>query len=285
VFKLLFIGFMLLSLHGNAVANSAPEIKKLRIVALAPHIVENLFAIGAGDNIVGTVDYADYPYEAKNIARIGGYYGISLEKLLALKPDLVIAWKSGNQQEDIAQIERLGIKVHLSNPTTIEAVQTELLTLGKLTGYEKQSQQVAKAFKQKLAAIIKNQQGKQPISGFYQLWAEPMMTISESTWIGQLVNTCHVNNVFANSTTPYPQISIENVIVTKPQIIIIPDEKSNTPQPNVNWQAWPEVPAVTNNQFIRVNADLLHRFTPRMLDGLADMCDKIDTSRKIIKSM
>ena len=276
---------MLLSLHGNAVANSAPEIKKLRIVALAPHIVENLFAIGAGDNIVGTVDYADYPYEAKNIARIGGYYGISLEKLLALKPDLVIAWKSGNQQEDIAQIERLGIKVHLSNPTTIEAVQTELLTLGKLTGYEKQSQQVAKAFKQKLTAIIKNQQGKQPISGFYQLWAEPMMTIGESTWIGQLVNTCHVNNVFANSTTPYPQISIENVIVTKPQIIIIPDEKSNTPQPNVNWQAWPEVPAVTNNQFIRVNADLLHRFTPRMLDGLADMCDKIDASRKIIKSM
>lgn len=271
---------MLLSLHGNAVANSAPEIKKLRIVALAPHIVENLFAIGAGDNIVGTVDYADYPYEAKNIARIGGYYGISLEKLLALKPDLVIAWKSGNQQEDIAQIERLGIKVHLSNPTTIEAVQTELLTLGKLTGYEKQSQQVAKAFKQKLAAIIKNQQGKQPISGFYQLWAEPMMTTSESTWIGQLINTCHVNNVFANSTTPYPQISIENVIVTKPQIIIIPDEKSNTPQPNVNWQAWPEVPAVTNNQFIRVNADLLHRFTPRMLDGLADMCDKIDASRK-----
>lgn len=285
MFKLLFIGLMLLSLHGNAVANSAPEIKKLRIVALAPHIVENLFAIGAGGNIVGTVDYADYPYEAKNIARIGGYYGISLEKLLALKPDLVIAWKSGNQQEDIAQIERLGIKVHLSNPTTIEGVQTELLTLGKLTGYEKQSQQVAKAFKQKLAAIIKKQQGKLPISGFYQLWAEPMMTISESTWIGQLLNTCHVNNVFANSTTPYPQISIENVIVTKPQIIIIPDEKSNTPQPNVNWQAWPEVPAVTNNQFIRVNADLLHRFTPRMLDGLADMCDKIDASRKIIKSM
>ncbi|MBB1451255.1 cobalamin-binding protein [Pseudoalteromonas sp. SG43-1] len=284
MFKAFFIGLLLFSVSGSTLAELANDSKKLRIIALAPHIVENLFAIGAGDNIVGTVDYADYPSEAQSIERIGGYYGISLEKVLALKPDLVIAWKSGNQSEDLAQIERLGIKVYLSNPVTIAGVADELLTFGEFTGNIEQSQQAANAFTQKLNAIIKSQQDKKNITGFYQLWAEPMMTVSKNTWISQLIETCHVSNVFAQSVTDYPQISIENVIVTKPQVIIIPDEKSKTPQPIVNWQKWPEVPAVKNDQFISVNADLLHRFTPRMLDGLADMCDKIDASRKQIKS-
>ena len=282
--KAFFIGLLLFSVSGSALAEQDNDSKKLRIIALAPHIVENLFAIGAGDNIVGTVDYADYPAEAQSIERIGGYYGISLEKVLALKPDLVIAWKSGNQSEDLAQIERLGIKVYLSNPTTIAGVADELLTFGEFTGNIEQSQQAANAFTQKLNGIVKSQQDKKNITGFYQLWAEPMMTVSKNTWISQLIETCHVSNVFAQSVTDYPQISIENVIVTKPQVIIIPDEKSKTPQPVVNWQKWPEVPAVKNDQFISVNADLLHRFTPRMLDGLADMCDKIDASRKQIKS-
>ena len=284
MFKAFFIGLLLFSVSDSALAEQVNDSKKLRIIALAPHIVENLFAIGAGDNIVGTVDYADYPSEAQSIERIGGYYGISLEKVLALKPDLVIAWKSGNQSEDLAQIERLGIKVYLSNPTTIAGVADELLTFGEFTGNIEQSQQAANAFTQKLNGIVKSQQDKKNITGFYQLWAEPMMTVSKNTWISQLIETCHVSNVFAQSTTDYPQISIENVIVTKPQVIIIPDEKSKTPQPVVYWQKWPEVPAVKNDQFISVNADLLHRFTPRMLDGLADMCDKIDTSRKQIKS-
>ena len=284
MFRALFIGLLLFSVLGSALAEQANDSKKLRIIALAPHIVENLFAIGAGDNIVGTVDYADYPSEAQSIERIGGYYGISLEKVLTLKPDLAIAWKSGNQSEDLAQIERLGIKVYLSNPVTIAGVADELLSFGEFTGNIEQSQQAANAFTQKLNAIVKSQQDKKNITGFYQLWSEPMMTVGKNTWINQLIETCHVSNVFAQSVTDYPQISIENVIVTKPQVIIIPDEKSKTPQPVVNWQKWPEVPAVKNDQFISVNADLLHRFTPRMLDGLADMCDKIDASRKQIKS-
>jgi len=116
MYKAFFTALLLLCSGGSAVARDTAAPNKLRVVALAPHIVENLFAIGAGSNIVGTVDYADYPNEAKSIERIGGYYGISLEKLLALKPDLVIGWKSGNQSEDLEQIKRLGIKVHLSDP-------------------------------------------------------------------------------------------------------------------------------------------------------------------------
>ena len=258
--------------------------KPLRIVALAPHIVENLYAIGAGDLIVGTLDYADYPQEATKIERIGSYNGISIEKLLMLKPDMVIAWKSGNQAEDLAQIKRLGIELHLSNPRSIEGVAKEILKLGQLTGRIEQSKKVAEAFTVKLNAIKATQQNKTTLTGFYQLWPEPMMTVSKNTWINQLIETCQVTNVFADSDTDYPQISIENVIVTKPQIIIIPDEKSKRVIPTVNWQQWPEIPAVKYEQFISVNADLLHRFSPRMLDGLAQMCDKIEVSRELIKS-
>jgi len=268
-------------------AVSAPQAladKPLRIVALAPHIVENLYAIGAGDLIVGTLDYADYPQEATKIERIGGYNGISIEKLLMLKPDMVIAWKSGNQAEDLAQIKRLGIELHLSDPRSIEGVAKEILKLGQLTGRIEQSKKVAEAFTVKLNAIRATQQNKTTLSGFYQLWPEPMMTVSKNTWINQLIETCQVTNVFADSETDYPQISIENVIVTKPQIIIIPDEKSKRVIPTVNWQQWPEVPAVKYEQFISVNADLLHRFSPRMLDGLAQMCDKVEVSRELIKS-
>lgn len=268
-------------------AVSAPQAladKSLRIVALAPHIVENLYAIGAGDLIVGTLDYADYPQEATKIERIGGYNGISIEKLLMLKPDMVIAWKSGNQAEDLAQIKRLGIELHLSNPRSIEGVAKEILKLGQLTGRIEQSKKVAEAFTVKLNAIKATQQNKTTLTGFYQLWPEPMMTVSKNTWINQLIETCQVTNVFADSDTDYPQVSIENVIVTKPQIIIIPNEKSKRVIPTVNWQQWPEVPAVKYEQFISVNADLLHRFSPRMLDGLAQMCDKIEVSRELIKS-
>lgn len=258
--------------------------KPLRIVALAPHIVENLYAIGAGDLIVGTLDYADYPQEATKIERIGGYNGISIEKLLMLKPDMVIAWKSGNQAEDLAQIKRLGIELYLSDPSSIEGVASEILKLGQLTGHIEQSKQVAETFTAKLNAIKVTQKDKTTLTGFYQLWPEPMMTVSKNTWINQLIETCQVTNVFANSDTDYPQISIENVIVTKPQVIIIPDEKTKRVMPTVNWQQWPEIPAVKYEQFISVNADLLHRFTPRMLDGLAQMCDKVDISREFIKS-
>lgn len=258
--------------------------KPLRIVALAPHIVENLYAIGAGDLIVGTLDYADYPQEATKIERIGGYNGISIEKLLMLKPDMVIAWKNGNQAEDLAKIKRLGIELYLSDPRFIEGVASEILKLGQITGHIEQSKKVAETFTAKLNAIKVTQKDKTTLTGFYQLWPEPMMTVSKNTWINQLIETCQVTNVFANSDTDYPQISIENVIVTKPQVIIIPDEKTKRVMPTVNWQQWPEIPAVKYEQFISVNADLLHRFTPRMLDGLAQMCDKVDISREFIKS-
>lgn len=251
----------------------------LRIVALAPHLVEMLFKIGAGKHIVGTVDYADYPEAAKAIERVGGNYGIQVEKILALKPDLVFVWQSGNKAEDIEQLERLGLKVIKSTPEHIEDVAKELKYFGQLTGYEHSANEQADEFLVKLAALKAKYQHKKRVRAFYQLWSEPMMTVNKETKIHQLMSICQAENVFADNPTQYPQISIENVMVASPELIIIPDEASVTPQPDIQWQNWSEIPAVKHNQFIHVNADLLHRFSTRMLLGVESMCLKLDEFR------
>ncbi|CAM3917855.1 MULTISPECIES: cobalamin-binding protein [Pseudoalteromonas] len=274
--------FLLVILHSFSVI-AATSKQQLRIIALAPHIVENLYTIGAGEQIVGTVEYADFPAAANDIPRIGGHQGIQLEKLLALKPDLVLAWKTGSKAEDLARIERFGIDVAYSDASEVDKVPNELRRLGMLTGREQAAEQAAIEFADKIAAIRAEYQHKTEVAVFYQLWPEPMMTVGKNTWINQLIDICQGRNVFANSRTDYPQISIENVVVAKPEVIILPDEKSQQQQAVIDWSQWPEVPAVKYKQFISVNADLLHRFTTRMIDGLDDMCIKIDDSRAIIK--
>jgi vitamin B12 transport system substrate-binding protein len=275
-----FLSLTLVSLLSIVItAKSFAEEPKQRIVALAPHIVEMLFDIGAGKKIVGTVSYADYPKSALDIPRVGSYHGMQIEKLLALNPDLVIVWKSGNSQSDIDKMHRLGLNVVFSNPKDIDDVATELRYFGKLTGHKEQAETVALAYEQRIQKLRLENINKHPITVFYQLWSEPMMTINGTTWINQLIEVCQGVNVFKSNATPYPKISTENVIVAQPHLMILPDENSDKPQPIINWQKWPEIPAVKNNKFIHVDADLLHRFSTRMLSGVEDMCEKIDQQR------
>jgi len=250
-----------------------------RIVALAPHIVEMLFDIGAGDKIVGTVAYADFPKAALEIPRVGSYHGMQIEKILALAPDLVIVWKSGNSQSDIDKMKRLGLNVVFSNPENINDVATELRYFGQLIHHQTQAEVVALAYELRLKKLRVENMNKQAVPVFYQLWSEPMMTINGTTWINQLIEVCQGVNVFADNATPYPKLSIENVIVAQPHLMILPDENSDKPQPIIDWSKWPEIPAVKNDKFIHVDADLLHRFSTRMLSGIEDMCEKIDQHR------
>lgn len=259
--------------------SGATAASQKRIVALAPHIVEMLFDIGAGKQIVGTVEYADFPDAALKIPRIGSYHGIKIEKVLELKPDLVIVWRSGSKDSDIEQMEKMGLKIIYSQPHKIEDVARELRKLGKYTGHEVQAEMVANRYLERLKKLRQKHENIAPMKVFYQLWPEPMRTINKETWINQLIEVCQGQNVFADNPTPYPQIGIENVIVSQPEVIILPDEKSNKEQPVIDWHKWPEIPAAKHNRFIRVNADVMHRFSTRMLEGIEDMCEKIDAFR------
>lgn len=250
-----------------------------RIVALSPHSVEMLYAIGAGDKIVGTVEYADYPAAAQKIPRIGNYNGIQIERLLALKPDLVIAWKNGNKSTDLEKMASLGLNMLYTQPKNIKDIGIDLIRLGEATGNLKQSQLLVKELQEKHQTIKQNYAALDKVSVFYQLWHDPLQSIGPNSWIESLINDCGGENIFHSASAPYPLVSIESVLVKNPKVIIIPHHSGSEADKKAIWNSWPEISAVKNHYLFALNGDLLHRFTPRALDGLKLLCEKIDSAR------
>ena len=248
-----------------------------RIIALSPNAVEQLFAIGAGGEIVATVDHADFPEQAKIIPSIGGYHGIQIERVLELNPDLIVIWGKGNKPDDIRRLKELGFNIYDSSPKTLNEVATDLLQLGKLTDHEKQAQIVADKYQKQLKKIRSANADKSKIKVFYQLWSNPLMTVSKNSWIQQLISACNGDNVFYNASSDYPQVSIENVLLTHPQVILQSQDKGNVQ--GIDWDKWPSIPAVKQNHIYQLNADLLHRPTPRAIKGVKAVCEALDKVR------
>lgn len=248
-----------------------------RIIALSPHAVEMLYAIGAGESIVAATDYADYPEAAKKIPSIGGYYGIQIERVLELNPDLIVVWDTGNKAEDINQLKSLGFKLYSSSPKTLEDVAKEIEELGALTGRTEQASQVAADYRSELLQLRSENAAKSEPKVFYQLWSTPLMTVAKNSWIQQIIGVCHGKNVFYDAVSDYPQVSLENVLMTLPEVILQSEEEGNVK--GVDWSKWTEIPAVKNQHIYQLNADLLHRATPRALLGVKAVCDALDKAR------
>ncbi|GLX79247.1 cobalamin-binding protein [Thalassotalea insulae] len=251
-----------------------------RIIALAPHIVEVLFDIGAGEQIVGTTEHSDYPEAAKAIPRIGNYARLNIEQVLASDPDLIIAWRGGNPTDDLDRLEKLGLNIVYSEPESIEDVAKELQYFGQLTGHQDQAQQQAQKFLQRLQQLKQQYQDKSAISVFYELWPRPLTTVANNAWPQQQLAVCQASNPFIDSPSDYPQINVEQVVLNAPQIIIQPDSSSMKSPDSIDWQQWQAIPAVKNNAFIRPNADKLLRMTARSLDELIVLCQQIDKFRR-----
>ncbi len=253
--------------------------EKPSIIALAPHIVEMLYDVGAGEQIVGTTAFANYPEQAKKIPRIGNYVRLQLERVIELQPDLIIAWKSGNPSDDLARLEQLGFNVIYSQPNTFKDIANEVRHFAKLTGHSEQGEQVAKAFELELAQITKVYKDKTEITGFYELWSRPLTTVAKGSWPQQFMNICKVKNPFKQVLTAYPQISIEQVLPASVQLIIQPLSVNQKEREGFNWHDWPIIPAVANKQIIQPDADAMHRMTLRSLAALKDLCQAIDNTR------
>ncbi|MEL4430456.1 cobalamin-binding protein [Shewanella mangrovisoli] len=248
-----------------------------RIIALSPHAVEMLYAIGAGESIVAATDYADYPEAAKKIPSIGGYYGIQIERVLELNPDLIVVWDTGNKAEDINQLKNLGFKLYSSSPKTLEDVAREIEELGELTGHTEQASRVAADYRSELLRLRSENAAKSEPKVFYQLWSTPLMTVAKNSWIQQIIGVCHGKNVFYDAASDYPQVSLENVLLTLPEVILQSEEEGNVK--GIDWSQWAEIPAVKNQHIYQLNADLLHRATPRALLGVKAVCDALDKAR------
>ena len=251
-----------------------------RIIALAPHITENLYAIGAGERIVGTVSYSDYPPAAEQIPRVGGYNSFDLEGIIAKQPDLVIAWFSGNPRAQLEQLERLGLTLYYSEPRCFADVADNLRRLGQLTGYSPQAEAVAQRFEADIQQLRSRYGKRPPVSVFYQVWEQPLMTINRDHLIHEAITTCGGVNVFANLERLIPRISREAVLERNPEAIIGGGMGEDNPEWVQAWRRWPQLNAVAENHLFFIPPSLLQRHTVRIVEGMTMLCEHLDSVRQ-----
>ncbi|WKS86891.1 cobalamin-binding protein [Aeromonas caviae] len=245
-----------------------------RIVSLTPHLTELLFDIGAGDRVVATDDASDYPVDVANLPRVANYRSINLEALLAQKPDLVVAWRSA-QARMLGPVERLGIPVFYSEPTDFASLATEMRSLGHLLGLTSRADEQARAYLTRLDALAARYGEPKPLSVFYQLWYPPLTSVNNSTWPGQAITLCGGRNIMATTGAAYPQVGLEQVIKANPGLILA---GGRDPSVLDHWRQWPMLDAVKHQRLALINADELHRFTPRALNAVEQICEAIQLS-------
>lgn len=250
-----------------------------RIVALAPHVVETLYTAGAGNKIVGAVDYSDYPNAAKSIPRVGGYSIINLEAIVALQPDLVIAWETGNSPAAIEKLRMLGIPVYLSQPNTLEDIGAEIKRFGVLAGTEPVANKAAEQYAQRLSTLRQRYQNRSTVRVFYQISEAPLMTIGGKQIITNALSTCGGKNVFDQLTPMASVITSEAVIAANPEVIVTSGMQKLNPTGLDFWKKWPALTATQRSNFFFIDPDLMNRNGPRMLAGTEDLCKALQTAR------
>jgi len=251
-----------------------------RIVSLAPHTTEMLFAVGAGENIVGAVDYSDYPEAAKSIPRVGGYSKLDIEAILVLQPDLVVAWSSGNQQASMAKLRQLGLKLYFSEPKDFEGVVSNMERFAVLTGNAQQGAKAAAEFRQELARLTSIYAGQEKVRVFYQIWNKPLMTINGEHLIGKVIEFCGGENIFHDLPVLAPQVNMEAVLLANPEVIIASGMVNENPQWLAEWRKWIHVSAVKSNSIYNIHSDIIQRHSPRILQGAEQMCLHLADARK-----
>jgi iron complex transport system substrate-binding protein len=251
-----------------------------RIVSLAPHATELLFEVGAGSRIVGAVSYSDYPEEAKRIPRVGGYRSLDMEAIAALKPDVIVAWPSGNTPAQVEKLKQLGLPIYLSEPKRIADIAGALERIGTLTGNAGAGQQAAARFNRQYASLRATYAGRPPVRVFYQIWNSPLMTVSGEQIIGDAIRLCGGENIFANLPTLTATVSLEAVLQADPEIIVASGMAAQRPPWLDDWKRWPRLRAAKNDQLHFIPADWINRASPRLLQGTEKLCGILDEARK-----
>lgn len=255
------------------------EIPVQRIVSLAPHLTEMLFSIGAGDAVVGTSEYSDWPPAALDVPRIGDAFRFDLERIVALQPDIVIAWKSGTPKGVIENIERLGLPVAVIASPHLDAIAGNLRWLGKISGQEDTADEVAGDFVDSLADIRQRYANRQKLDVFYQISAQPLFTVNGEHSISSVIGMCGGRNIFSDLDGIAPTVSREAVVARDPDVIIGGEEAVHSGGPD-DWKNWPGMNAVRHDNVFAINAVLLARPTTRIVEGTRELCTALEMARK-----
>jgi iron complex transport system substrate-binding protein len=248
-----------------------------RVVSLAPSNTEILFAVGAGDQVVGVTQYCNYPLEAQDREQIGGFSAktISVEKIVALEPDLVLA-AGAIHQPVIEALEQLDVPVYALDPNTLDDVYTGIELVGRMTGHEEEAAQTVEEMKGSVAAVteqVTTIPQEDRLTVYWEVFDEPRMTAGPGTFTGQLIELAGGVNIFADVSEEYPQISDEVVIGRNPAVIMGPETMGDklTIETVAQRPGWDQVDAVQNRRIYLFDGDMVSRSGPRLAQVLEVM--------------
>jgi iron complex transport system substrate-binding protein len=261
---------------GNQISLKQPA---SRIVSLAPNLTELLFSAGAGQSIVATVSHSDYPLAARDIPQLGDAHNVDIEAIIALMPDLVVSWQTGNNTALYNKLTGLGLNVYQSEPDTLEKIGSSLVRFGQLTGKESFANPGSRRFLDEISDLRQQYAHKDKLKVFYQFWDRPIFTVNGTHLISRIIELCGGENIYSDLKTLTPQISIEAVLQSDPAIIIASGSDDDRPAWLDAWKLWPDLTAGRNNQLYFVPPDILQRHTTRISRGARMVCEFIDKAR------
>jgi iron complex transport system substrate-binding protein len=272
---------------GQPVTLAAPA---KRVVALSPHAVELVYAAGGAATLVGAVSYSDYPPAAKALPRVGSNTALDLERIVALKPDLIVVWRHGNDERQLERLRALGIALFRSGPRKLDDVATNLEKLGVLLGTEATAQAAARDYRGEIAGLRARYADRPAVDIFYQVWNRPLMTLNGAHIVSDAIALCGGRNVFAGLAPLVPTVSTEAVVAANPEAIVTADaaaaqagaDAGATPRSSPEfgiWRAWPHMTAVARENLFVLDPDLIDRPGPRLALGVAALCRDLDTAR------
>jgi len=282
--RILVLAFFcgILNACGNA-GDAQPPLSKrdgvaLRIVTLSPHLAELVFAVGAGDLLVGVSAYTDYPDAATSLPIVGDAFNLDQEQLTVLEPNLLLAWDTGTPVHIVDELRARGYRVEFVSTTGLYDVSAALVQIGALTDRADTASLVAANYENSLRQLATEHRDRIPVRVFYQVDARPLYTINGDHYLSQLIDTCGGVNIFADLSSLAPLISVESVLERNPEVILASSDAGS--QAFDEWQRWSDMAAVRSaNQFL-MPADEIGRATPRLLVGARAVCEALEKGRQ-----
>ncbi len=250
-----------------------------RIMTLAPHATELVYEIGAGQQVIATTRFSNYPKEALNLPTVGDVHQLDIEKIISLKPDLIVLWPSGSTAKQMALLAETGIPIYRSNPQKLQDIPESMMKLGQLAGHDNEGKKAAEQWQNQYNAIRRKYSGKTPLSVFYQVFDQPIYTIGGKQVINEAIDVCGGRNIFNDIQMPSPTVALETVIGRNPDVIISSGGTSGGQGLGL-WQGIPSMKAVKAHNLYSIPPDLISRPGPRLMQGIQYLCESIEKARQ-----
>ncbi len=250
-----------------------------RVVTLAPHLTELVYAAGAGARLVGTLDTSDYPPEARGVPRVGDVSHLDAERLVALRPDLVLVWGDGSPAEQLALLTRLNLPVLSLEQHVLADVPASLLQLGRVFGTLPVAAAAAARLRVELEELTRRYRDARRLSVFYQVWDTPLYTLGGRHVASEMLRVCGADNVFADQPVSAFTPDVEAVYARDPDVIALAGTPAETAAWQARWQARPPLRAVSSGAFFTLDPDLTNRMGPRIGAGTATLCAALERLR------